>query len=166
MRKGLFALALGLSMVAPGAAADVLTMPEGEDKPTIVLPAKGQTMADVQAKYGPPRVKQPSVGGDRPQHPPITRWDYDGFSVIFEHDRVINAVVPGAPPKLQRRDRLQTLPALTPLPESATPPAAAPLDPVTPEPATAADADDEDPETSEEALDADDEPVDDELPVY
>jgi hypothetical protein len=25
--------------------------------------------------------------------PPITRWDYAGFSVFFEHDRVIDAVV-------------------------------------------------------------------------
>ncbi len=30
--------------------------------------------------------------------PPITRWDYDAFSVYFENDHVIHAVVPSEPP--------------------------------------------------------------------
>ena len=28
--------------------------------------------------------------------PPITRWDYDGFSVYFEHQHVIHAVATAA----------------------------------------------------------------------
>jgi hypothetical protein len=31
----------------------------------------------------------------RPGQPPITRWDYAGFAVFFEHDRVIDAVATG-----------------------------------------------------------------------
>ena len=34
--------------------------------------------------------RHPTVG-----QPPITRWDYNGFAVFFEHDRVIDAVVTG-----------------------------------------------------------------------
>ena len=35
-----------------------------------------------------------SLGG-APKHPPITRWDYEGFSVYFEHQHVIHAVAHG-----------------------------------------------------------------------
>jgi len=55
-------------------------------------PKGGMTMAAVEAHFGTPRERHPTVGT-----PPITRWDYDGFSVFFEKDRVIDAVVPGSP---------------------------------------------------------------------
>lgn len=133
MRKDLLIIALGLSLVARTAAADVLTMPEGESTPAVTLPAKGTTMAAVSKKYGEPRTKRPSVGGDTPKHPPITRWDYDAFSVIFEHDKVVDAVIPGAPPKLYNKEQLRpaTASAAPMLPPAETPPAAgaAPLVP-------------------------------------
>jgi hypothetical protein len=44
-------------------------------------------MTQVQAKFGAPVTKHDAVG-----LPPITRWDYPGFSVFFEHDRVIDSV--------------------------------------------------------------------------
>ena len=44
-------------------------------------------MSDVEKHFGAPVEKHPTVGA-----PPITRWDYSGFSVFFEHDRVIHAV--------------------------------------------------------------------------
>lgn len=50
-------------------------------------PARGMTMRTVEAKFGAPASRHEAVG-----RPPITRWDYDGFSVFFEHDRVIHAV--------------------------------------------------------------------------
>jgi hypothetical protein len=50
-------------------------------------PRRGVTMTDVEAKFGAPVTKHDAVGA-----PPITRWDYPGFSVFFEHDRVIHAV--------------------------------------------------------------------------
>jgi hypothetical protein len=51
-------------------------------------PAPGITMKAVEAQFGAPQERHPSVG-----EPPITRWDYAGFSVFFDHDRVIHSVV-------------------------------------------------------------------------
>ncbi|MDE2221378.1 MAG: hypothetical protein KGL25_14045 [Gammaproteobacteria bacterium] len=54
---------------------------------TVDRPARGVTMAAVEAKFGAPQTRHPAVG-----KPPITRWDYAGFSVFFEGERVIDAV--------------------------------------------------------------------------
>lgn len=51
------------------------------------MPRSGITMADVEAQSGAPKMKHAAVG-----QPPITRWDYDGFSVYFEHNRVLHTV--------------------------------------------------------------------------
>ena len=51
-------------------------------------PAGGMTMDKVSAKWGAPVAKDAPVG-----KPPITRWEYPGFVVFFEYDRVIHAVV-------------------------------------------------------------------------
>lgn len=156
MRKDLLIIALGLFLAAGPAAADVLAIPEEDPagQPSLQLPAKGSTMGEVQKKYGAPRAKQPTVGGNTPEHPPITRWDYDGFLVIFERDRVIDAVIPGAPPKLYHKDRLRpgTAAVAPPAPVS-EPPAAETLAPMAPplpaplesaaEPATPVDPDGE-----------------------
>jgi hypothetical protein len=118
MRIGLLPFALSLSLAAGAATADVIVLPEGEPVPEIKLPAKGMTMADVEKKYGEPRNRQPTVGGGSPQQPPITRWDYDGFAVIFEHDRVVDGVIPGAPPRIYNKDELQqvSMPSAMPIP--------------------------------------------------
>lgn len=130
MRIGLLPFALSLSLAAGAVTADILVLPEGEPVPEIRLPTKGMTMAEVEKKYGEPRVKQPTVGGGTPQQPPITRWDYDGFVVIFERDRVVHGVIPGAPPKIYNRDQLETVaaPAIPAAPEEFAPkdPAAEP----------------------------------------
>src|ERR1700728_4894534 len=55
-----------------------------------------ESRADVQKHFGAPVTRHPAVGGGSPQRPPITRWDYNGFSVVFEKDRVIDSVVTGA----------------------------------------------------------------------
>jgi hypothetical protein len=47
-------------------------------------------MSDVEKQFGAPASRHPTVG-----EPPITRWDYNGFAVFFERDRVIHAVVTG-----------------------------------------------------------------------
>jgi len=54
---------------------------------TVERPRRGSTMAQVEKHFGQPVQKHPTVG-----QPPITRWDYAGFSVFFEHDRVIHSV--------------------------------------------------------------------------
>ena len=51
-------------------------------------PKRGTTMDEVEKHFGAPVNRHPTVGA-----PPITRWDYSGFSVFFEKDRVIDAVV-------------------------------------------------------------------------
>ena len=59
------------------------------------VPKRGLTMNDVERHFGAPVTRHPAVGGASAQQPPITRWDYNGFSVFFEHDRVIDSVVTG-----------------------------------------------------------------------
>jgi hypothetical protein len=54
---------------------------------SVAKPKRGITMTQVEAKFGAPVTKHDAVG-----QPPITRWDYPGFSVFFEHDRVIDTV--------------------------------------------------------------------------
>ena len=51
-------------------------------------PKRGSTMTDVEKHFGTPVERHATVG-----KPPITRWDYKDFSVFFERDRVIDAVV-------------------------------------------------------------------------
>lgn len=50
-------------------------------------PTRGMTQASVTSKYGQPNSVNAPVG-----EPPITRWDYKGFVVYFEYDKVIHAV--------------------------------------------------------------------------
>lgn len=81
----------------------VVDMPAsaGADTPD-TLPRRSMTMAQVERRYGEPRARHGAVG-----EPPITRWDYAGFSVFFEHDRVLHAVVPGDFPDIRNRDELR-----------------------------------------------------------
>jgi len=58
-------------------------------------PKRGLTMDQVEKQFGAPATRHPAVGGSSQQQPPITRWDYSGFTVVFERDRVIDAVVTG-----------------------------------------------------------------------
>lgn len=77
----------------PGAHAETLLV-DGHvmvAKTDIARPTGGMTMAAVEARFGTPRERHPTIG-----KPPITRWDYDRFSVFFEKDRVIDAVVPAS----------------------------------------------------------------------
>ena len=56
------------------------------------MPLRGETQNQVLARHGEPLQRVPTVGGDTPTHPPITRWDYDQFYVIFERTLVIHSV--------------------------------------------------------------------------
>jgi hypothetical protein len=57
---------------------------------SIPLPQRGSGKSAVETRFGAPRAKHDAVGS-----PPITRWDYEGFSVYFEHDHVVHAVAVG-----------------------------------------------------------------------
>ena len=59
-------------------------------------PKRGLTMDQVEKQFGAPATRHAAVGGSSQQQPPITRWDYNGFSVFFERDRVVHSVVVGS----------------------------------------------------------------------
>jgi hypothetical protein len=84
-------LVLVLSLALPCASpvlADVLLMEGIQSAPAVNAPRNGITMAQVRQQYGSPVTEHPAVG-----EPPITRWDYAGYSVFFEHDLVLHSVV-------------------------------------------------------------------------
>jgi len=51
------------------------------------LPHRGLSMDQVRAKFGEPLMTKAAVGS-----PPITRWEYQGYVVYFEHNLVITSV--------------------------------------------------------------------------
>ena len=84
--SGLMAL---LVFGAAGVRAEVVQMPE-LDKPTlsVQLPGRGMNMAKVEERFGQPLERITEVG-----QPPITRWVYQDFTVYFEYQYVIHAVL-------------------------------------------------------------------------
>jgi hypothetical protein len=114
-------LASGLAGIA---TADMMAVDHGiavKDS-DVNTPARGMTMSQVAGKFGEPVTKVPAVG-----KPPISRWEYPGFVVYFEHDHVIHSVVsggasePAAPPAAApAADAAPAAPSDTP---AASPPA-------------------------------------------
>src|SRR5690348_16131002 len=76
-------LALLLTLVATPLYAETLMVSDQVQvkPPGMEVPARGSTMAQVEAKFGAPRERHAAVG-----KPPITRWDYSNLSVYFESD--------------------------------------------------------------------------------
>ena len=70
------------------------------------LPGKGMTKSAVAREFGPPMKKHAPVGGGSRAQPPITRWDYESFSVFFEYNHVVDAVVLGNPEPIAVYDGL------------------------------------------------------------
>jgi hypothetical protein len=87
-----------LLAASTSAHADVLLIERVAARAEIELPRRGSLMSQVETQFGAPQQRHAPVGGGLPQHPPITRWDYPAFSVYFEHDHVVNAVVRRALP--------------------------------------------------------------------
>jgi len=83
---------------AGGALADTVVVNDQVQvrESQVDRPKRGATMSEVEKHFGAPVTRHPAVGGGSPHRPPITRWDYSGFAVFFERDRVIDAVVTGA----------------------------------------------------------------------
>jgi hypothetical protein len=71
-------------------AGDTLTVPAPTSIPASVtaVPARGTSMDGVKTKFGAPLQEGPPVGT-----PAITRWDYSGFAVFFENDKVLHTVI-------------------------------------------------------------------------
>ena len=70
------------------------------------LPAKGMSQSGVLGSYGPPVARQPRVGGGSVHQPPITRWDYQDFVVVFENDHVVDVVQKNNPAPIRVRSGL------------------------------------------------------------
>lgn len=85
---------LTLAALAIGATAPVMAETLAIDGQVVIKPVnietpkRGSTMAAVEAKFGAPANRSGAVG-----NPPITKWYYPNFVVVFEHDRVLHAVV-------------------------------------------------------------------------
>ena len=84
------ALALSCSAVlSPAAQADELRTPRVTSQ-SPDRPSRGMSMEKVEATFGAPTNRAAPVG-----EPPITRWEYPGFTVYFEHQYVIHTVAIG-----------------------------------------------------------------------
>jgi len=96
----LAALAFGCALAGSAAADTVVVNDQVQVRESSVnLPKRGLTMDEVEKRFGAPVERHAAVGGASPQQPPITRWDYSGFAVVFERDRVVDAVATsGEPP--------------------------------------------------------------------
>ncbi len=83
------ALALTALLVAPIGHADILLIQaiERDQQLQQERPRRGSSMEAVGRSFGTPEQVLPAVG-----EPPITRWVYPDFTVVFEHDKVIHTV--------------------------------------------------------------------------
>ena len=85
----IFAVLLAGAMSAAASAATAVVDGRLQLVPSAVArPHRSETMHQVQRRFGAPERRFPAVG-----RPPITRWDYPDFSVYFEYNRVVHAVV-------------------------------------------------------------------------
>ena len=86
-------LVVSLGLTLPS-WADVLEMPDAEqvtppsDTMSFTLPGRGMRKEQVEERFGSPVEKDPAVG-----EPPITRWVYSNFTVYFEYDIALHAVL-------------------------------------------------------------------------
>jgi len=94
MKHTIRALALAAAIVAAPATAmaDTLLIERVQEKPAAVLPARGESMEQVQARFGAPQERLEPRGGQKRQWPTINRWVYPAFTVYFERQRVIDVV--------------------------------------------------------------------------
>ena len=93
----LAALLSGCVAFSAGAVAETVVVNEQVQvrESHVDVPKRGLTMDEVERQFGAPVARHPAVGGASAQQPPITRWDYGTFSVVFERDRVIDSVITG-----------------------------------------------------------------------
>ena len=88
--KHLLPLALTAALfTAATVQADTLAIPLGQQaaEQQVSLPKRGTSTSQVQRQHGEPVTRHAPVG-----QPPITRWDYAGYSVYFEYDHVVHSV--------------------------------------------------------------------------
>ncbi len=82
---GLF---LAVSWLPLAATGDVLVLDEVRQVEKMDLPRNGLSKSEVESRFGAPSKRHSAVG-----EPPITRWDYETYSVYFEYDVVLFSVL-------------------------------------------------------------------------
>ncbi len=89
-RMVLILLVASAAFLSPATAlnADVLLIEEVRQAERMQLPVNGMSKDDVRSRYGAPAQTHAPVGD-----PPITRWDYEQWSVYFEYDLVLFTVL-------------------------------------------------------------------------
>lgn len=90
------ALSLGLliafAAVQPALADELRVTPRSAPALPADAPTRGMHQETVLRRWGEPQQRVAAVGGNLPQHPPISRWVYPGFTVYFERELVITSV--------------------------------------------------------------------------
>ena len=93
MKSRITAIALFVVLAcASAASAETLLIERVQEESRLALPARGQSMPQVEAMFGTPTRRMDPRGGQKRQWPTIHRWAYPAFTVYFEHNRVIDAV--------------------------------------------------------------------------
>lgn len=64
----------------------IITLAVGFQAGAIQYPDRGISKVDVESQFGQPEMIEGPVG-----KPPITRWLYPEFTVVFEYDLVLHA---------------------------------------------------------------------------
>lgn len=83
---------LALLAIAGAVSAETLLVDRVQHEPKMAMPARGMSMAQVQARFGAPADRLDPRGGQKHQWPTINRWSYPAFTVYFEKNTVIDAV--------------------------------------------------------------------------
>ncbi len=86
------------------------------------MPAQGMSMQAVEQQFGAPLKKNAAIG-----HPPITRWEYNGYVVVFERSTVVQSVEVAATPAPAPAAKPVIAPAPRPAAASTTAPAPRPV---------------------------------------
>ncbi|KIQ21629.1 hypothetical protein [Xanthomonas campestris] len=93
MRNRLFVGSLmALMGISASAYAETLLVDRAQQKPAAALPLRGDSMSQVEGRYGAPQEKLDPRGGQKRQWPTIHRWVYPAFTVYFEKSKVIDVV--------------------------------------------------------------------------
>ena len=92
-KSSLIASSVFLFVLALPVQADVLSIAEPTYRTPnsaegVIRPTRGMTMDQVQAKFGVATEKRAAIGD-----PPITRWEYEKWSVYFEYKVVLFTVL-------------------------------------------------------------------------
>ena len=83
---------LALLAASATVSAETLLVDRVHQENSAAMPARGMTMAQVEARFGAPSEKLDPRGGQKRQWPTINRWTYPAFTVYFEKSRVVDAV--------------------------------------------------------------------------